>query len=101
MRIVTNNVPRDVLEAYDLTPAEREEFEYIDFHKVATGEASATFIRYRGTLYNLAEFQTPRGLPEFSPLQKWDGYLSDSYFSGIVLRYVDEFERVIVGTFLA
>ena len=25
----------------------------------------------------------------------WDGYSSDSYFSGVLVRYVDDFERVI------
>lgn len=101
IRVVTNHGPRDVLEAYDLTLAEREEFSYIDWHKVATGEESATFFRYRGNVYDLGEFQTTRGLPEFNPLTSWDGYLSDSFFSGIVVRYVNDFEQVIVGTFFA
>lgn len=27
----TNNVPRDVISGHELTPAEREEFDYIDW----------------------------------------------------------------------
>ena len=101
LRIVTNNVPRDVLYDYELTADERAEFDYLKWDAIERGEDSATFFRYKGRLYDLGEFMTTRGMPEFSPLVKWDGYHSDSFFSGIVVRYVEECERVIVGTFLA
>jgi hypothetical protein len=39
--------------------------------------------------------------PESPTRQGWDGYRSDSYFSGIVVRYVDDGERVIAGLYLA
>jgi hypothetical protein len=61
----------------------------------------ASFFRYRGELYDLGEFMSTRGMPEFSPLVKWDGYSSDSYFSGTLVRYVDQDHdmRVVVGRF--
>ena len=101
MRIITNNVPRDIIYAYELTDAERAEFDYLDWAAIDVGGAMTAFIRYRGQLYDLGEFQTTSGLPEFSPLRQWDGLLADSYFSGIVVRYCDGFERVVCGTFLA
>lgn len=99
LTIICNNVPRDILDGYDLTPAERAEFDYVNWPAIDAGEDSASFFRYRGTVYDLGEFLITRTMPEFSPLNRWDGYISDSFFSGVVVRYVDNFERVIVGRF--
>ena len=99
--IKTNNVARDILEAHELTAAERAGFDYLDWHALEAGTDSASFVRFKGELYDLGEFSTTSGMPEFSPLRAWHGYLSDSYFSGVLVRYVDDCERVIVATFYA
>jgi hypothetical protein len=103
LTIKTNNVPRLVIDAYELTIEERLEFDYLDWNAIETGSDSATFFRYKGQLYDLGEFQTTSGMPDFSPLRQWDGYLSDSFFSGIVVRFMPEsdWDHVIVGTFYA
>lgn len=95
--IITNYVPRDVVDAYELTSAERAEFDYLDWDAIERGEDSASFFRYKGRVYDLGEFERATG-PE---LAGWDGMRADSFFSGLVVRYVDEFERVIVGLFLS
>jgi hypothetical protein len=95
LRIITNNVPRLVIDGYELSDAERAEFDYIDFEN-----GDPTFFRYLGRLYDIGEFSTTSTLPEFSPLRKWDGYLSDSFFSGLVIRFSDDFDHVVVGAFL-
>jgi hypothetical protein len=99
--IKTNNVPRFTIDAWELTPDERKEFDYLNWSAIEDGSDSATFFRYKGQLYDLGEFMHTRGLPEFSPLVKWDGYLSDSFFSGILVRYCEDHESVIVATFYA
>jgi hypothetical protein len=101
LTIITNNVPRDILDGYELTKEEREEFDYLNWEAIEEGSDSASFFRYRGELYDLGEFMSTRGMPEFSPLVKWDGYSSDSYFSGTLVRYVDQDHdmRVVVGRF--
>lgn len=101
IRIKTNNVPRDVIDAWELTSDEREQFNYINWEAVEDGSSSPQFIRYRGQLYDLGEFMTTSGLPEFNPLRRWDGYHSDSFFSGLVVRYVNDFEQVVIGTYMA
>lgn len=100
LTIKTNNVPRDVIEGYELTPAERAEFDYIDWQAVDNGEGSAQFFRFKGQLFDLEEF-TAWDNPQSPTREGWDGYRSDSYFSGLVVRFVDDFERVIVGTYFA
>jgi hypothetical protein len=95
----TNHVPRDVIDAHELSAAEREEFDYIDWPAIDAGSDSASFIRYRGELYDLGEFEVWDN-PMSPTRERWDGYRSDSYFSGLVVRYVDNCERVIVGLYM-
>lgn len=94
MKIITNNVPRDVIDAWQLTAAERAEFDYLDWPAIEAGSDSASFMRYRGELYDLSEFM--RAPDSLAP---WDGYQSDTFFSGIVVRYSRDFESVIVGRY--
>src|SRR5262245_31429871 len=98
MDITTNNVPRDILEAYDLTADERADFDYLDWRALEAGEDSASFFRYRGQVYDLGEFM--RWDNPSSPTRAgWDGYRSDSFFSGLVVRYCDDHERIVVGRY--
>lgn len=99
--MITNNVPRDVIDAYELTATERADFDYLNWEAIDAGSASASFFRYKGAIYDIGEFQTTYRMPEFSPLRNWDGYISDSFFSGVVVRYVEQCERVVVGRFYA
>ena len=118
--IKTNNVPRDVINAWELTPTQRAEFDYLDWPAIDEGSDSASFVRYRRDLYDLSEFVRiiPRSgqlgpigfahpVEDNSPLAAWDGIRTDSYFSGIVIRWHrDEFgqsdyERVVLGLALS
>ncbi len=102
LRIITNRVPRDVLNWYELTEKERAEFDYLDSEE---RQAEANFVRYRGEVYDLGEFErTPNNEParqELNQLAAWDGYRGDSFYSGVVIKYCDDFERVIVGLYLS
>ena len=92
MKIITNNVPRLTLDAFELTPKEREEFDYLDW---AGGDVDATFFRYKGQLYDLNEFMRQEG----GDFKAWDGAAPDSYFSGILIKLIDE--SVIVGRYFS
>jgi hypothetical protein len=90
MEIITNNVPRDLLCWHDLTPKEREDFDYIKEPE----EFDYRFFRYKGEVYDYYEFQrTP------DSLNWWDGVQSDSYFSGVLVKYTVDSDRVIVGRY--
>ena len=98
MKIITNSQERDVVRAWELTETERSEFDYYDDEQIEWVD----FVRYKGEVHDLGEFQTTTTLPEDSPLRAWHGLCSDSFFSGVVVRYVDtDCERVVVGTFIA
>lgn len=101
LKITTNNVPRPILDGWDLSAEERKEFDYLDWHRVEEGSDSASFFRYRGQLYDLSDFtRVDKNSPNLSAFwEKWDGYQSDSHFSGILVKYTDDSETVIVGTY--
>lgn len=100
INVKTNNVPRPVIDAYELSAAERQEFDYFDWDAVERGELSPTFFRFKGELYDLGEFMVWDN-PASPTRGHWDGYRSDSFFSGLVVRYCEDYEWVVVGTFYA
>jgi len=99
MKIITNNQFRSLVYGYELTDKQRADFDYID-----DIDAHEFFI-YRGNVYDPAEFmRCPQGEParqELNELADWDGYQSDSYFSGIVIKYSDDMEQVKIGLYLS
>lgn len=98
MQVITNHVPRALVDAWELTPAERDEFIYLDWQAIEEGRDSASFVRYRGELYDLAEF-TAWDNPASPTRERWDGMRSDSYFSGLVVRYAEDPDYVVVGRY--
>lgn len=99
LTIITNHVPRLILEAYELSAKERAEFDYLDWDAIERGEESASFIRYKGTLYDLGDLERA-DLPPYHPLAQWDAFVSDTFFSGVVFRYVkDDYDHVICGRY--
>lgn len=98
--IITNRVPRDVLDGWDLTEKERKDFDYLDWSKIEAGEDSASFFHYKGETYDLGDFgRVPRMGPYSEWFAEWDSYISDSFFSGILVKYTEDFEQIIVGRY--
>lgn len=98
MEIITNHVPREIIDGWELTAKEREEFDYLNWPAIQEGNDSASFFRYRGELYDLGEFLRVENSPMLSD---WSGYSSDSFFSGTLVKYVtkDHDQMVVVGRY--
>ena len=92
MKIITNNHWHNFLYGYELTDKEKREFDYLDDIDFAD------FIRYRGCLYDPGEFMRVDHIPEF---EQWQGYQSDSYFSGVLLRYSRDCEQYQIATYIS
>ena len=95
MNVITNNKPRMLLMWAELPEGIGEsEFDYVD----DADRYDPRFFKYRGAWYDVFEFEYISDQPCYAPFRgKWDGVQTDSFFSGIVLRWVDEFDSVIVG----
>ena len=98
MKITTNHKERELLSYWDLTPKELKRFGYIENIEE---EGINRFFRYYGRVYDAREFLTARGAKPYMDgfWRKWDGYRSETYFSGILIRYARAFEFVIVGRY--
>lgn len=96
MKIFTNNKPRKFLQYFEL-PKKYQKIAKLDFEYLGDVESEEFFI-YKGTLYHLSDFMAINYNPntEFS---KWRAYLSDTYFSGIVIKISSDGEEVICGTY--
>ena len=93
-KIITNNHPRPIIDGWELSLDERQEFDYINWDAVERGEESASFVRYRGELIDLGDVMRAEG--EIANLG-WDGFNSDTFFSGFAFKYVDNCEYVVVA----
>jgi hypothetical protein len=103
LTIVTNNVPRDIIDSWNVSLADRAEFDYLDWDALDLGNDSRSFVRFKGELYDLGETE---GTFPFD--RRWF-YRSHSYFSGVLFRYAPDPdrpdkidpERIICATYYA
>lgn len=86
MKIITNNIPRNLKYGYEMPEKLRSDFDYLD------DLDSSEFFVYRGQWYDIGEFMR---VPE--ELKPWHGYAADSYFSGTLIKLVDD--QIIVGRY--
>lgn len=113
IKVITDNQPREIIDGWRLSAAEREEFDYLDWPAIDDGRDSASFFRYQGDLHDLGEFTRDYGITKGAGLpphlSEWDGYRSDSFFSALVVRLTDadgqtrntDLDHVIVGLVLS
>lgn len=97
MIITTNNVARELITFFDLPDNLKGEFDYLD----EIGKSEYRFFLYKGRAYDTGDMMRviPHTLPAGSIILGWDGYVSETYFSGIVVRFTDDYSRVIVGSY--
>jgi hypothetical protein len=93
MKVVvkTDNRKRPTVSWYELPEKEKEYFDY--------GCTDHTFVKYKGQYHDLNNFM---GLSKFREkhLDRWDDYSSDSFFSGVLVRWVD-CDTVVMGTYIS
>jgi hypothetical protein len=100
MKVITNNKPRGVVYGFELTPKERADFDYLSEDELM----DRTFVKYKGQFYDLGDVMAFRHGVDFLPpeFSGWQGYVGDSFFSGVVFRYPPENdETVIVGRYVS
>ncbi len=96
-RVITDNRWHDFVYR-DEVPAKvlEDKFDWI------TEDCSDGFFKYRGIWYNVQEFQFKTRDNELDPLlHGWDGYVGDSYFSGVVIHLSKDGEQFKIGTYIS
>lgn len=97
LTITTNNQPRQLMHLCDFSESEQQRIRSdYDWMCPEDLESNYGFFRYRSSIYHLQDFMRVAGN---DALQGWDGYSSDSYFSGVLIRLQDDCDSVIVGRY--
>jgi len=101
LTIKTNNQPRRLMSLHELSSADqveaRKRFDWMDSEEL---ETSCDFFKYRDNIYHLSEFMSFTSFAS-GEFKGWNGYSADTYFSGILVRIVNENEDVVVGTYFS
>lgn len=94
IQVISNYHYRDLLCWYDLPESEREDFDYVEEEE----RVSLRFFKYRGVWYDSYEFyaEVPPNIPG-----SWNAFQSDTFFSGVLIRFSNDFEQVVPGLLLA
>ena len=96
MKIITNNIPRKLLNSWDLTCKELAEFDYYTEEELQ----GLLFVRYKGLCYCLSDFMRVEPQGDLSAAG-WHGYEVQTAWSGVLVRYVNDCEQVIMGSYYA
>ena len=93
LTIVSNNHWREILYGYSLPDSQRKEFDFLEGEEFD----NASFVKYKNQYHYLGDFMSA-GLSCGKPVfPGWQGYESDSFFSGHVIRFSEDGEGVQIG----
>lgn len=114
LTIKTNNKPYPLVCFHELPPTVMLDFDYIDDEDDMYTER---FVKYRGHWYDTRDVQgitvskgmVLRGCMGWNmtvepdhPFADWSAVISDSYFSGVLFKFVGEdLDQVVCGTYFS
>lgn len=92
--VKTNLVPRDRVDWYELSEAEKAELDYIKGDEERESDFSG--FRFKGTVWDIGEFVRTE---EDGALKKagWHGVSAQSAFHGVVIHLCENHGQVVVG----
>ena len=95
MKVYTNNHHRQLKYRHEVP--EKILADYFDWLTEDMGGTDGFFC-YRSRWYHVSEFMR---FDQHAPFdKKWDGYISDSFFSGILIKLPEDCETYQVATYI-
>lgn len=92
LTIKSNYHERELLTYEELTEKEKDEFDY-------SMKEEDMYFRYKGNVYPMGDIMR---LEKHNPFPDyWDGYCSESFFSGILVKVCDDTDWIIVGQYFS
>ena len=91
VKIISNYHLREMQYFYELSDKDqnivKSQYDWMDSEELD----NASFFKYRNSWYSLCDFMSLHNKMHFpNPpdfMKGWDGYLNDSFFSGVLIRY--------------
>ena len=99
VQVVTDNKWKDLLFGYELPESVLSDFDYIDSEELPT----RSFIKYKGCYYDVGDIMRLDFQRECYPEQfkGWHGYVSETFFSGILIRLSDDGEQYQIASYFS
>ena len=91
MEIITNNKPRSMTDYLDLPEEQQDDY----FNLLGEDAFDQTYVCYKKVWYCLGDFMRSDQFPG------WAGYSSDSFFSGVLIKFSHDEDFVVMGTYLS
>jgi hypothetical protein len=99
LEIITNGHKRPLATLSELPEKARKDFNYVS----PESDDYPRFVRYKGSWYDIGDVEAilPTQQPADWPFAAWHGRQSETYFSGILFRYVYNYDPdfVVVGRY--
>ena len=67
-----------------------------DYHHLINDDKGYGWIKYKGRYYHITDFMR---IQNNEDMKNWDAYISDSYFSGIVIKILGDNDLYKIGTY--
>ena len=92
LEIKTNNHVRPFVNGFELLNDKkvRQQFDFLSDEEFSDQQ----FVSYKGYWYGLCDFLRPNDC-----FRGWDGYAADSYFSGVLIKIVEDGEAAVLATY--
>lgn len=95
VRIITDGKWKNFKQDYEIPKSVIEkEFNYLE-----KGEGIGGWIVYRKSIYHISDFVTLQRGGRFE--KDWDGYISDSFYSGIFIKLSKDGEQYKIGRYFS
>jgi hypothetical protein len=100
VEIITNNVPRDIVYAWELTSAHKKRLGVDDKELAELEKDGISFVIYKNYPLRVDDFMSLNFANENSPFGKfWHGYSPDTFFSGVLIHICEDGDQIIVGRY--
>lgn len=100
LQITTNNIYRPIINAFELLPKHWRKLGMDNDEQNDAMEEGLSFVVYKGEPIRLDDFmrldRDSNPFPSF-----WQGYHSDTFFSGLVIHLSDCGEACIIGQYFS
>lgn len=78
----------ELLTYAELPPLARREFPYVE--KYGDDQNTPQFFEYRGNWHDAHDFWSVEAASPAPEFNDFDGYINDSFYSGIVIKYLSD-----------
>ena len=101
MKIITNHHNHDLFHFHDFSDQEQQQLRNDYDWMESDLETNYGFFRYKNSIYHLQDFTSLHGDNYCEQFKGYDGVLSDSYFSGVLIKLNPDNESIKIANYFS